>query len=324
MLKRRTPAKKSAEGIYVLDKIKIGKVDQWVMIRGANKTHPVLFFLHGGPGAAQIGFARPFQEALEENFVVVNWDQRGAGLSYSKQVARETMNIKQFLSDTLEVVEWVCQSLKKKKVYLVGHSWGTLLGMLAIQKRPDLFYAYYGVSQVVSYLESDRLSYKYLLKRAKETNHAKALKQLQAIGAPPWNNLRYDRVHQKWINEFGVGLSRKPAMVGNIFMKILLAPEYRLFDVVRHLYGQYFSLKLMQEEMRNLHLEKEVQKVQVPVIFCEGRHDYIAPFELAEAYYQKLEAPEKKWIWFEHSAHSPHFEEAQKFNQVILEKARYH
>lgn len=108
-----------------LEHVPIGGIKQWLLIRGKQKDVPVLLFVHGGPGGAQIGFARHFQGILEEHFIVVNWDQRGAGLSYSKDIPSGSMRIDQFVSDLIEVTDYLRNRFLRKKIYLVGHSFGT-------------------------------------------------------------------------------------------------------------------------------------------------------------------------------------------------------
>ncbi|MFC7391694.1 alpha/beta fold hydrolase [Scopulibacillus cellulosilyticus] len=320
---RKTPYKKNKDqGIITLKKVTIGKIDQWIMIRGTDRSNPILLFLHGGPGAAQIGFARPFQSTLEEHFIVVNWDQRGAGLSYSKHLTATSMTINQFVSDLLEVVQWLRQELKHEKVYLVGHSWGSIIGMLAVQKRPEWFYAYFGVGQVADINKGDFISYEYTLRCAKVSQNKKAILELQAIGEPPWNNIKHERIHQKWLKKFG-GYYKQKNLVAKFSKYMLLNSEYRLIDLFKHIKGQQFSMSHIHDEMSAVNLTEQVTEVQVPVFFCIGRHDYLTPYELAEEYYKILKAPQKSYIWFEHSAHSPHFEESEKFNEFLIKHAVY-
>lgn len=153
--------------ISILKKYQIGNTEQVLMINGANRANPLLLFLHGGPGTAQIGYARHFQKELEQHFTVVNWDQRGAGLSYSKQVLKRSMTIRQFTEDAIEIAEMLVNSFKVQKIYLAGYSWGALLALTALQERPDLFYAYYGISQVVNVREEEQAAYRCL----EEMNH---------------------------------------------------------------------------------------------------------------------------------------------------------
>ena len=146
------------DSITSLEKITLGGIKQTILIRGHDTKSPILLFLHGGPGFPEMDIAYKFQRKLEEHFIVVNWDQRGAGKSFSKKIPRESMTIEQFISDAHELIRFLRERFDKEKIYLVGHSWGTTLGLLLTQRYPELFFAYVGIGQVVNALESEQIS----------------------------------------------------------------------------------------------------------------------------------------------------------------------
>lgn len=139
---RRVPRIHSKHAISELLKINIGNVEQWIYIRSENRHNPILFMLHGGPGTGHIGFIRKFQQSLEKHFVVVQWDQRGAGLSYSTNIPLASMNINQLVNDAIEITHYILKLFKRKELYVIGHSWGTILGMLAVSRAPHLYKRY--------------------------------------------------------------------------------------------------------------------------------------------------------------------------------------
>ncbi|MBS4196305.1 alpha/beta fold hydrolase [Lederbergia citri] len=324
MFSRMTPKIEGTNAISEIRKVNIGGVDQWLLIRGENKNLPLLLMLHGGPGAAQIGFIREYQQELEKHFIVVNWDQRGAGLSYKNSIPIETMNINQFLHDAIEVVDYIKRDFHKEKVFLLGHSWGSLLGMLAISKFPEHFIHYFGVSQVVNMSKAEELSYELLLERARETNNQKAIKDLEKIGKPPWKHLKHDRVHQKYLELMGGGISHDGKLVNEIVKKLLKSKEYTIFDAMKYVNGQLFSMKAMLDELRQFDLTNEVKEVKVPISFIMGSHDLTVPSLPTKEFFNTIEAPFKEWFIFNKSAHSPNFEEREKFTRIVLEaKNRY-
>lgn len=322
MARRQTPAIPQApQAIAVLEEAAIGGISQWLMLRGHDRRNPILLFLHGGPGSAQIGWARPDQAELERHFVVVNWDQRGAGLSYSRRIPRESMTVDHFIEDLREVVLWLRERLGQERVFLVGHSWGSLLGMLTVKRYPELFHAYFGVSQVVNFAENEALSYALTLERAREQGNAKAVRELEAVGAPPFATMKGDAAHQRWVNRLG-GMTYAGDFTSVLFKRLLAGPEYGWGDVVKFVSGQFFSITAMKEQLERIDLEAQVEAVEVPVAFCIGRHDLLAPGALAERYFERLRAPQKEWRTFEHSAHAAPFEEPEAFAAYLIAAAR--
>lgn len=322
MFKRYTPKIEGSNSVAELKKLTIGGVDQWLLIRGENKNNPLLLMIHGGPGAAQIGFNRDYQQELEKHFIVVNWDQRGAGLSYSKNLPKETMTVDQFLSDTIEVTTYLKKAYQKESIFLIGHSWGSMLGLLAIHVHPEHFTHYFGVAQVASMKATEELSYELILKKATELNDQKAIKELTQIGKPPWNSLKHDKVHQKYLELFGGGISHDGKLVKEFIRKLLKSKEYTFFDAINHVKGQLFSMKTMINELRELDLKNIIQKVEVPITMIMGKHDLTVPHAPTQAFFDQLVAPSKEWISFENSAHSPNYEELEKFTQVVLDRLK--
>ena len=303
-----------------LEKVKIGGEEQWILMRGSNTDNPVILFLHGGPGTTEMPLILHYNSNLEKDFVVVSWDQRGAGKSYSGQIPKESATIDQFVSDTNEVVEYLKKRFKKDKIYLVGHSWGSMLGMLTVEKYPESFYAYIGTGQEADMIEGELLSYQYALKQAKVLNNQKAISELEQAG-PPQNGFYKDeeseQLERKWVLKFGNSVYG--ATNYNQFYKTMLfSKEYTLEDIVncfRFAYPEEFM-----QEYHTTNLFKEVPEVKVPVYFFLGRHDNQIPSVLAERYLNELKAPKKELVWFENSAHSPQYEEAEKFNRLIVTK----
>jgi pimeloyl-ACP methyl ester carboxylesterase len=227
------------------------------------------------------------------------------------------MTINQFVNDTIEVTNYLRERFQQDKIYLIGHSWGTILGLLAVQKAPQLFHRYFGVAQFANYHEGEQLSYNYILEKAKAENK-KAFEVLSNIGSPPWSNFKHERVHQKYLEAFGAGISHDGKLLKKYVKDILTSGEYTWLDIINLLRGQLFSYKHLQDEMKKINFNKDIQKIEVPIYFCTGRHDLMIPFEPSYDFYNNLEAPEKHWIWFEDSAHSPLIEEKDKFLSLLI------
>jgi pimeloyl-ACP methyl ester carboxylesterase len=308
-----------AASISELYKLLINGVWQWIYINGDDTDNPILLYLHGGPGAAEM-FNRAAQLRLEKYYTVVNWDQRGAGKSYSRSIPLSTMNVEQFISDTLVLIGILRERFHKSKIYLMGHSWGSLLGMILIQRNPELFAAYIGLGQVVSFSKGETISYQYTLDKAGMSGNRKALAELTKIGLPPYKNgVNGISIQRKWLSRFG-GASHRKSSFAEISARILKSKAYNFFDFVKFARGIYFTLKEsgLVAEIYEYDLYKMIPEVNIPVYFIAGKYDYNTPWELVEQYCDFITAPSKELIWFENSAHSPNIEETDKFCDVLI------
>ncbi|UCG52086.1 MAG: alpha/beta hydrolase [Candidatus Latescibacterota bacterium] len=315
----RTPVFEGDDGevlkgsVASLETVNLGGLDQHVLIRGRDMTQPVLVFLHGGPGMPMMYLAHAFQAELENHFVVVHWDQRGAGKSYSDGIPVETMNVEQILSDALEFIELLKRQFGQNKIYLAGHSWGSYLGMLLVHRHPELFHAYIGIGQVTDPERSREIQDRFIRERARETGNTKAIEDLDSKGAA---------AHEMWLFKFGAELHDATSWVPFLLVG-LRSSEYTFMDCLKIAPGSSFSSRHMTYNAINGPLIDEVTQVDVPVYFFTGRHDYTTPFELIEQYLEKIDAPTKKMVWFEDSAHFPFFEEpgefAHEMKTVLLE-----
>ena len=293
------------------ESLTIGGITQWISLRSANIKNPIMLFLHGGPGTAQIAFTRKSQKRLEDSFLVVNWDQRGSGRSYSRSLRKEDMKIDRFVEDAEELIDHLLKQFGQEKVYLVGQSWGTIVGAYLTAKRPDLIRAYIPIGQIVDMERGELISYQFTLDEARRLNNKKAIQQLEKIGQPPYANLNDAGVQRKWLSKFH-GAAYEGTLEGTILKNISLR-DLRPFDITRFVMGAIFSLSTLEDEQNKVKILLDVPEMKVPVYFCCGRRDYNMPFELVTEYAEKLQAPQKRIIWFDHSAHLPNFEEPGNF-----------
>jgi pimeloyl-ACP methyl ester carboxylesterase len=304
--------------IDAIEPVEIGGIRQWVSLRSENTANPILLFLHGGPGTAQIGISRKTQSRLESSFIVVNWDQRGAGRSYSPKLKTEDMRIERFVSDAEELAEALLRRFGQKKLFLVGHSWGSIIGIYLAAKRPDLLWAYTGIGQVADMARGEKLSYQFTLDEALRTGNRKAIRELDNTGPPPYASLKPAGIQRKWLAKFG-GAVMNGTTLGMV-LKNITARDLGLFGLVNLIRGAVFSLKHLEEQQNKVDLMNEIQEINAPVFFCSGRRDYNVPFELSAEYMEKLRAPYKELVWFERSAHAPNFEEPDEFNRFCETK----
>lgn len=331
IFKAYTPAFKNMQGnimgnsIAEMRMVPLGNTRQSVIIRGEDKKNPVLLLVHGGPGSAETPLFRYYNAALENRFVVVYWDQRACGKSYTKQDAAAPLCIQMFVQDLCDLALYLKENLGKEKIYLLAHSWGTLLGILAAKQHPELFYAYVGTGQVASMPESELESYLFALRSAREQHNSKAIGELEAIGEPQngvyGSGLTGIRTQRKWLNYFGGAVYGSKSMNKFIF-RFFTSPEYSVADIVRFFKSLNAPARnnLSQGEFLKTDLFVTIKEIDVPVYFFLGRHDYQVTSVVAEKFFHTIKAPRKELVWFEHSAHNACFEEAEKFNKLMVDK----
>jgi len=299
------------------ESVMIGKTEQWISVRTKNTDNPILLFLHGGPGTAQISFSRKPQKRLEDEFIVVNWDQRGAGYSYSKSIVTGDMKIENFISDTEEIIRYLLKKFSKNKLFLAGHSWGSYPGIKTAEKHPELLWAYIGIGQIINMKKGEELSYEYVLNEAEKRRNKKAVNDLLKIGKPPYKDMKASEIQRNWLYKFH-GATVKSTTIKYILSNITWK-DTSLSEFIKFIKGVVFSLKCLETEMININIEDDIKEIKIPVVLCEGRHDYNVPAVLAEQYLPVMPAEEKRIVWFEESGHLPNFEEAEKFCSVCIE-----
>ena len=311
--------------ISTIEKITIGGLEQYVIIRGASTDKPVMLFLHGGPGSPEIAFMNHFNREIENDFIMVYWEQRGAGKSYSKEIPPETMTLEQFILDAREMSEYLTKRFNRKKIFVMGHSWGSLMGILTAYRYPDLFHAYFGIGQVAKQLEAEKISLEWVKEQARDRNDEKAIKALSALTFPDvaasdsiW--LDYLLEERKYVSEFG-GSMRNIKGMWPIIKMLSNVKEYTLSEKMNYMQGSLFSLQYMWREVVEADVPSMVDSVQIPVYIFQGVYDYQTPYSVAKDFYDSLKAPEKELFTFENSAHAPIMEEAEKFNSIVREKA---
>ena len=313
----RTPA---PGGINQLEQVELSGKHQWISIRGAHPKAPVLLFLHGGPGSANLAKLRLQVPQLEQHFVLVNWDQPGAGKSASLGFDYSRLSIEQMVSDAHELVTYLKARFGVGKIYLMGFSWGTVIGLSLAQRYPGDFYAYIGVSQLVDPAEGERLSLEFVRSIATQSNDQRAMAELAGID-PAYSSSDWFRqvsTERNWLLHYG-GVYHSANSYSHEIWQMLRAHEYSLLEVALWPGRSSASLKQLWPEVMGVNFYKTAPTVVCPIYFFVGRFDNNVPGQLTEAYYQKLEAPAgKQLVWFENSAHDIFYDEPERLVQEVL------
>lgn len=294
--------------------VKINGVKMGMIIKGKDISNPVLLFVHGGPGMPEYFLTENYPTGLEDYFTVVYWDQRGAGLSYSSNIDKNTITVDHYINDTIAVTNYLRERFKRDKVYLMAHSWGTYFSIQAVQKAPQLYNAYIAIAQVACQGESERLAYKYMLDYYSKAGDGKTLRKLEENDylSDGYRKIRDDVMHRA-----GIGTTHEMnSVVTGIFFPSLKNREFTIAEKINLWRGKLLLNRNKQLKMKD-DLRKTVTQLDIPIYFFSGEYDYTVNYEMAKEYLKQIEAPIKGFYLFKNSAHSPIFEEPNKVAQIV-------
>jgi proline iminopeptidase len=303
--------------IAELTTVPIGGHQQALMIRGRSVDNPVLLYLAGGPGGTDLGAIRR-DTGLEQHFVVVSWEQRGVGKSYSALDPVETLTLEQMVADTIELTGYLRERFDEEKIYLVGNSWGATLGVLAARQRPDLYHAFVGTGQMVSQRQTDIMFYEDTLAWAEQTGDDRLARTLRQQGPPPYQSLLdYEPAlsHEHDWNPY-------PELdLSNEMPAILFVPENTLMDRVNGFRSFLDVFSVLYPQLQGIDFRHDVPDLDVPVYMVLGKHETRGRAVLANEWYDMLQAPAKERVIFEHSGHRPQFDEPATFASLMARVA---
>lgn len=296
---------------------------QWLRIRGERQDAPVLLYLHGGPGGSQIPSYRHYQLDWERDFTIVHWEQRGTGKSYSRRLDLSTMTVAQLVDDALEVLRYLTDRFNRQDIVLLGHSWGSFLGLHVLQAQPKNVSAYVGVGQVSNQVESERRMYRFALDKALAENNQAAVDQLSRLEGYPEARSGPAAVAsvRQWARHFGF-LGSGPSDTGRTYLRLMDTPEYGLIDIYRFLKGTLVSSDTLGKVMLTDTAAQPTalaRQFDVPIFLISGRRDHFTPTDLADAFLDSVSAPVKQHIIFEDSGHYPNEDEPERFISTLKE-----
>jgi proline iminopeptidase len=317
----------SPNGVEELLEIAIGGSKQWISVRGRDRGNPVLLMIHGGPASPEMPSSWFFENGWEDYFTVVQWDQRGSGKSYlanDPNIIRPTLTAQRMIADAGEVVQFLRMRYGKDKIFVLGHSWGSLLGISLARAHPEWLYAYIGTGQMINGRQNERIGYANTLRAAEAAGNMGAVAELKAIapypemdGSVPLEKLGKER---HWSVILG-GLSYRRSSYDYYENLFKLSPEYTDQDIAAIDKGSELSLGALFPVVVNFDYSKVV-RFQCPIILFEGRHDDTTPAEIAAQWLQQVRSPGKKLVWFENSAHMAMVEEPGRFLVHLVQDVR--
>jgi pimeloyl-ACP methyl ester carboxylesterase len=301
----------------------IGGIEQWVTVKGDSCANPIILFISGGPGNPLSPYSDAIYGAWSKDFTLVQWDQRGAGMTYGRSPpeADAVLTLEQMRDDGNELAAYLARRYGKQKVILWGSSWGSILGVYMAKARPELFYAYLGTSQLVSYRENQAVSYAGLLALVRAADDKASLAVLEGVGAPPWTDPRSFGKVRRVIRKYEAKVSTPPpaawwAPAAEYATPKALADyeageDYSFINFV----GMHGDGMFSQVDLPRLGTD-----FAIPMFFVEGAHDLLATPDVAKRYYNSIKAPQKDMVVLEHAGHDPNQDVVDAEYKILKER----
>ncbi len=316
-VRRRNAADYVVTGANSIDegRFVIGGIEQWITIRGEDRRTPVLLILHGGPGDATNPWGYAAFRSWLERFTVVQWDQRGAGKTFGRNGGDSigpTMTVERMTQDGIELAQWLRTDLKQDRIVLVGHSWGSVLGVLMAKARPDLFYALVGTGQIGdSSARENAVAYQELLRKEEALQDERAVKELRDVGPPPWRNSPGFLVKRRWANR----LEHADVFLASTVGFALTAPGNTLRDITDWFDGQVLADEWLvsKGQIDRLGTSTYRGRFAVPVIVIQGADDFTTPASLARTFVDSIRAPRKSFVTIPGAGHFAMFTKQDAF-----------
>jgi len=304
--------------------VRIGGIDQWITIKGDDRNNPVVLFLHGGPGDALSPFADALYVGWNKDFTLVQWDQRGAGRTYGKTgpAIEPTMTVERMADDGIEVAQFLAKHLEKRKIIVVGGSWGSILGIYIVRARPDLFYAYVGNAQAVNWRRNLSASYARVLELARAAGDQQAITALTTIGPPPWHSVSKWPIFRKWEKAYQAKVVSAPPAPETLSPAYASPEERAQYEAADDFNFMHFWGLTLSGPLTEVDLPALGTKFAVPIFIIQGQEDLTAVPELAKAYFDSIKAPLKHFYLVPGTGHEPSATELDLTLKVLVEQVR--
>ncbi|QYR22482.1 alpha/beta hydrolase [Paenibacillus sp. sptzw28] len=296
--------------------VTLGGIDQWVTIRGEDCNNPVLMLIHGGPASTYSVFS-PLLRNWEKHFTIVQWDQRGAGKTYSRngKEGSGTISFNRLVEDGIELAEYLCSKLRHQKVILIGSSVGSLTGIMMAKQRPDLFYAYVGTDQ--NSPDPQHLTYQLAMDAFRHAGNSKAVRLVEQMGPEPslWSRKDFEKRNQYMVK----AVRDVPNMIMDLFLPSMLSsPEHKMSDIIHIFKGMSFSLDHLFGELITFDFDKVGLRFELPFFVFHGDRDIITPTATAKAYFDEIEASYKEFVLIRNAGHLACFARPEQFLEELL------
>ena len=297
---------------------------QGMFIIGKNYDNPILLFLHGGPGMPTLFLEEKYPSGLENLFTVCYWEQTGGGISFDPKLSPKEVSVDRIVSDAIAISKYLLKRFNREKIYLMGHSWGSLIGALTAAKAPELYSAYIGVSQITNQNKSEKLAFDFMVDVFAEAGNTMMVAKFSAHNIDNGNEemIKYFKspLRDKAMHQLGIGtMHNMKSVIAGVFFLFMASKFYTFLEKINFWRAKFFLINKTKliEELFSIDVTVNVPNLEIPVYFFSGIHDFTVNYTLAKEYLQSLDAPLKGFYSFNSSAHSPMFEEPARFNYLL-------
>jgi pimeloyl-ACP methyl ester carboxylesterase len=300
--------------------VPLGGIDQWIQIRGEDRNNPVLLFVHGGPGSSESALSALFKP-WEKYFTIVMWDERCAAKTFERNGAAscDGMTVESVAREGIQLTEFLRAHLHHRKVIVLGHSWGTMIGVRMIHDRPDLFSAYVGTGQVVSTAEKEPLIYDRTMARLRAAHAERAIARLATVH-PPYHSLDEIVVQRNLSDEYDIPSERD--LRTNLTSTVAFAPDWSLLDIYWFLNSGSYAGRTTLDEVNRYDAHDLGPDFKVPFFIFNGAEDSNTLTELARRYFDFVRAPHKEFVAFPGAGHSAVLTQPDAFLRELVTRVR--
>jgi pimeloyl-ACP methyl ester carboxylesterase len=307
---------KTAE-LASIETVELNGREEAITIRGKEDA-PVILFLAGGPGGSQVQATRMFFDELEEDYTIINWEQPGSGMSYGV-IDQSELTVDTYIEDGHALTQYLKDRFNQEKIYIIGESWGSYLGIELVKAYPEDYHAIITAGQMVDFVETEIYCYHKAIEVATERNDTDLVETLEALGEPPYYEGNLGLTSGKYLTYLHQYMNTIDDVNRTSYDTFddLFSPEYSILDSINYLRALLFTFDTVYRQLYETDLRESLTELEVPIYIMHGRHDINAPLYLAEDYFEQINAPVKEMIIYEHSGHNPWINEPELFQENV-------
>jgi pimeloyl-ACP methyl ester carboxylesterase len=298
--------------------VELNGTTQHITVRTEDPSNPVILFLAGGPGGSQIQATREYFDELEKDYTIINWEQPGSGRSYSARKT-EDITVDTYIEDGHALTEYLKEEFNQEKIYIIGESWGSYLGIELVQHYPEDYHAILTSGQMVDFAETEVFCYEKALEVAYSRNDEQQIKALENLEEVPvrGKNISLEiATYITYLHQYMNTIDQVNKTSWDTF-DTLLSPEYSILDSINFTRALYYTFSHVFQQLYDTDLRETHTDFEVPIYILHGSHDINAPVYLVDEYYALINAPEKELIYMEHSGHNPMINEPSLFQSKV-------